>query len=210
MLLSVWRISPKGESAIHHFVAGIILGALSINLFPKILSTRNPTSIIISFCLGAIFIIFLDVIVSKITNRKRESSKPLGSVVAASIDLFIDGILIGIAFIGGRASGVPIAISLTLCATFLTASLGKILRRSKVIILPAVLLCLPVGSYFASSFLSRNPTLYIMETLAFGVSALLYLATEELLKKAHQTKDTPWIKLCFFLGFVATAMLKFY
>lgn len=210
LLLSVWRISINGESAIHHFVAGIILGAVSINLFPKILSTHNPNSIIISFFLGAIFIIFLDSFVSRVTKNKDGNTKSMGTIASASIDLFIDGILIGVAFIGGKSAGVSIAISLTLCATFLTASLGKILHRSKIIIIPSVLLCLPLGSYFASSLLSKHPSLYMMETLAFGVSVLLYLAIEELLKKAHGTKDRPWIKICFFLGFITIAALKFY
>jgi len=38
--------------------------------------------------------------------------------------------------------------------------------------------------------------------LAFGVAALLYLVTEELLVKAHEIPETTPITAAFFVGFV--------
>jgi ZIP family zinc transporter len=43
--------------------------------------------------------------------------------------------------------------------------------------------------------------------LGFGVSALLYLVTEELLLEAHDTPDTPLITATFFLGFLIPIVL---
>ena len=43
--------------------------------------------------------------------------------------------------------------------------------------------------------------------LGFGVSALLYLVTEELLLEAHETRDTPLIMATFFLGFLTPLIL---
>jgi len=37
--------------------------------------------------------------------------------------------------------------------------------------------------------------------LAFGLSALMYLITEELLVEAHEQKDTPINTAIFFVGF---------
>lgn len=38
--------------------------------------------------------------------------------------------------------------------------------------------------------------------LGFGVAALLYLVTEELLVEAHSVEDTPFITAMFFVGFL--------
>jgi ZIP family zinc transporter len=43
--------------------------------------------------------------------------------------------------------------------------------------------------------------------LGFGVSALLYLVTEDLLLEAHATADTPAITATFFLGFLIPLVL---
>ena len=44
--------------------------------------------------------------------------------------------------------------------------------------------------------------------LAFGVTALLYLVTEELLVEAHETEDTPLATATFFVGFLALLLLE--
>ena len=44
--------------------------------------------------------------------------------------------------------------------------------------------------------------------LAFGVAALLYLVTEELLVEAHETEDTPLATATFFAGFLALLLLE--
>jgi len=38
--------------------------------------------------------------------------------------------------------------------------------------------------------------------LSFGLAALLYLVTEELLVEAHEEKETPVATLMFFVGFL--------
>jgi len=43
--------------------------------------------------------------------------------------------------------------------------------------------------------------------LGFGVAALLYLVTEDLLLEAHAPSDTPAITATFFLGFLIPLVL---
>ncbi len=43
--------------------------------------------------------------------------------------------------------------------------------------------------------------------LSFGAAALPYLVTEELLVKAHEVKETPWITSAFFPGFIALYLI---
>jgi ZIP family zinc transporter len=44
--------------------------------------------------------------------------------------------------------------------------------------------------------------------LSFGLMALLYLVTEELLVEAHEKPDSPLISAFFFIGFLALLALE--
>lgn len=43
---------------------------------------------------------------------------------------------------------------------------------------------------------------------AFGIMALLYLVTEELLVEAHEVPDRPWITAMFFAGFLVLILIE--
>ena len=44
--------------------------------------------------------------------------------------------------------------------------------------------------------------------LSFGVAALLYLVTEELLVKAHEVPETALTTATFFVGFLAILLIE--
>lgn len=50
--------------------------------------------------------------------------------------------------------------------------------------------------------LNNVPSAYVDGMLAFGVAALLYMVTEELLVEAHEEPETPIQTAMFFLGFI--------
>ena len=52
------------------------------------------------------------------------------------------------------------------------------------------------------------PAQVIIGFLAFGLIALLYLVTEELLFEAHEQPDSPLITAMFFVGFLALLMIE--
>jgi len=43
--------------------------------------------------------------------------------------------------------------------------------------------------------------------LSFGLAALLFLVTEELLTEAHEGPESPWLTSSFFLGFLVFLLL---
>jgi ZIP family zinc transporter len=67
-----------------------------------------------------------------------------------------------------------------------------------------VMIMLGAGVGFATT--GASPAV-LAAILGFGVSALLYLVTEELLVEAHETADTPLITATFFLGFLIPLVL---
>ena len=66
---------------------------------------------------------------------------------------------------------------------------------------------LAVASIIGTTVLRKldNNTLEIV--LSFGLAALLYLVTEELLVEAHEDKETPFHTASFFLGFLVLLIL---
>ena len=44
--------------------------------------------------------------------------------------------------------------------------------------------------------------------LSFGLAALLYLVTEELLVEAHETPETPLLTAMFFFGFIVLLVIE--
>ena len=76
-----------------------------------------------------------------------------------------------------------------------------------VLIIAALVVLLPVGAFIATPVASL-PAHYITGFLSFGLIALLYLATEELLVEAHETPDRPWVAAMFFVGFLLLLSLE--
>nr|WP_239019054.1 transporter [Sphingobium terrigena] len=132
---------------------------------------------------------------------------------AIGIDILIDGLVLGLAFVAGAKAGLLLTIALTLEVLFLgltvTAELGETVRsRRKVIAITAALaLLLPVGALVATP-VAAFPPIVIAGFLSFGLMALLYLVTEELLVEAHERPDSPLISAMFFVGFLGLLLIE--
>ncbi len=66
---------------------------------------------------------------------------------------------------------------------------------------------MPVGAAISSPVAALPPQ-YVTGFLSFGLIALLYLVTEELLVEAHETPDRPWVAAMFFVGFLLLLSLE--
>jgi ZIP family zinc transporter len=141
------------------------------------------------------------------------SKNPTGLLTALGVDVALDGVLIGLSFAAGERQGLLLTIALVLelfflgvsCATSLTGQ-GKN-RKSIVFVNLAFAGILLVSAAIGALVLSNVSPAYVDAILAFGVAALLYLVTEELLVEAHEGKDTPLQTGMFFLGFIALFMV---
>ena len=137
-----------------------------------------------------------------------------GLVTTVAIDMVIDGLLVGVGFAAGAEAGLVVTIALSLEVLFLVlataaalvgagASRGRVLATTAG--LTALLLAGAVAGTLAAGALSGGA---LAGLLAFGVAALLYLVTEELLVEAHETEDTPLATATFFAGFLALLLLE--
>jgi ZIP family zinc transporter len=146
---------------------------------------------------------------------------PVGLFVAVGTDALVDGLLIGIASTSGANAGKVMAVALAiemgfLGLTFATTILS--LRQPRVRVLASVLappLLLAAGGGLGgltASLLASSPVLHV-GLIAFGVAALLFLVTEELLLEAHSggsEEHVWWVDMQFFLGFYLSILFQKY
>ena len=143
-------------------------------------------------------------------GRAKGSVAMLGAV---GIDILVDGLVLGLAFLAGEKAGLLLTVALTLEVLFLgltvTAELGEtIVSRWRIVGITAALgLLLPFGAWIAAPVALFPPTV-IVGFLSFGMVALLYLVTEELLVEAHERPDSPLVSAMFFVGYLGLLLLE--
>lgn len=194
------------QSAVQHFAAGVIFCVLATELLPDLLHRRMPVWTVIGFSLGVATMLA----VKHFFEADESSSKNSSSLVTAmGIDVALDGLLIGLGFAAGQKQGLLLTIAMSLevfflglaCSTTLAANGAS---RSRILVVPAVLgTLLLAGSSIGAVALNILSAPAVDALLAFGVAALLYLVTEELLVEAHEVPETPFQTAMFFVGFIA-------
>lgn len=206
-LIALWRRPSEAlSSAIQHFAAGVVFAAAAAEILPQV----KHEGAILPTAIGGI----LGVATMLVIKMFEEHWKgPVGMLSAIGIDLFVDGVVLGLAFLAGENAGFLLAFALTLEVLFLgltlTTELADVITsRFKVIALTTcVALLLPLGSFLATPVRGLPPD-WIIGFLAFGLMALLYLVTEELLVEAHEKPDTPLISAMFFVGFLGLLLIE--
>ena len=205
--------SRQVRSYIQHFAAGVVFAAVASELLPDV-REQAPRVVAIGFALG----VGLMLAVRWFSKRLEGGSggNPSGGatslIATVSIDLLIDGLLIGAAFIAGAKEGITITIALSLEVLFLGLAVVVALPQTmssitKIGITAGLGILVLIGAVGGSVLLSgvSGPTLAVV--IAFGAAALLYLVTEELLVEAHEVRETPTGISLFFVGFLVMFVL---
>lgn len=204
------------KSAVQHFAAGVVFYAVAVELLPDVINKNQPLSIIVGFAVG----VFLLITIRKYSNStpkeskvKGQSAGSLSMLAAVGIDVTLDGLLVGLGFAVGGKQGIILAIAMGVEDGFLGLSIALQLQeaqRSRLetagVSVVLVLLTL-VGGFVGVTLLDNLPGNLLEGVLSFGVAALLYLVTEELLVEAHEERETSLTTSMFFTGFLAFLIL---
>lgn len=132
----------------------------------------------------------------------------LGLLVAVGIDVSVDGLLLGIGFAAGKSVGVLLAVALTIELLSLGLAVAAELVQAgsspgrSVALIAALSLLVVAGALFGLGGVQALPEPLVEVALSFGLAALLFLVTEELLVEAHETEETLAGTACFFVGFL--------
>lgn len=212
-LAALWRTpTPMVRSAIQHFAAGVVFSAIAVELLPELVGTHASVPVMIGFIAGILLMLGVKAWAEKLSSFPRISSgpvNPVGMVAIVAIDIFIDGLLIGIGYAAGKSRGQMLSYALTLELIFLGLAgasgltAASVARRKIVLIVAGFGVLVVAGIVIGVAALSGVSRPMLAGLLAFGAAALLYLVTEELLVEAHEVPETPWLTGAFFLGFLA-------
>jgi zinc transporter, ZIP family len=200
------RPGPTLVSAIQHFAAGVVFAAAAGEIMPDVAHSGSPIATIVGGFAG------IGVMLA-VRQLERVIKGPTGLLTLVGVDVLIDGLVLGIAFAAGAKAGLLLTIALSVEVLFLglavTTELSETVKSKVriVLIIAALVVLLPVGALIASPVASL-PEHYITGFLSFGLIALLYLVTEELLVEAHETPDRPWVAAMFFVGFLLLLSLE--
>lgn len=206
LLLAGWaalarKPSKSLVSSFEHFAAGVVFSAVAIELLPKLHEIDQLLSMVLGFVAG--------VLTMMASKRWFEAA---GALVPTAVDLFIDGLLIAIGLAAGAFGGLVLLAGLTIETLSLgLVSAPTLVRRGAspgktIVTLGGLGLMILIGATAGYAIIGASPSV-LAATLGFGVSALLYLVTEELLVEAHEARDTPLITATFFVGFLIPIIL---
>lgn len=200
--VTIWRRpGPAMTSGVQHLAAGVVFAAAAGELLPDLKRAHSPGIVLIGGLCG--------VAVMLIVKQLGKRAKGQGGLVAiTAVDIFIDGLVLGIGFVAAARTGLLLTIALTLEVLFLGVTVAIALSedaKSRLKVVAAVGgigLLLPLGSLLGG-LASGLPHSVITGLFAFGLIALLYLVTEELLVEAHERPEGPIVTSMFFIGFLA-------
>ncbi|EEF26041.1 conserved hypothetical protein [Ricinus communis] len=129
-------------------------------------------------------------------NTISTATVPTSLVAVLGIDVALDGLLVGLGFAAGQKEGLLLTIALTLEVLFLGLSGAVALaqagssRKHILMVTIGFALILLIGALAGSTLLVFASDTVVDAILAFGLAALLYLVTEELLVEAHEVPET--------------------
>jgi len=206
-ILTLWRRPSEAlTSAMQHVAAGAVFAAAATEVLPQVMHAAAPNATFIGGALGIAAMLLLKALEGHVNG----AGVLLGVI---GIDILIAGLVLGLAFIAGERTGLLLAIGITLEVLFLGVTLARELHKStasKITVITMVLvltLLLPLGALLVTPLASFSP-LVISGFLSFGLMALLYLVTEELLAEARWTRESPVMSAMFFAGFLSLVLIE--
>jgi ZIP family zinc transporter len=209
-----WRTpGPQARSALQHFAAGVVFSTVAVELLPDLTRSHAVVEVVVGFAAGVGLLLLIRRLAEAPPPSAAAAAEsgghrlPIGMLVAVGIDIFLDGLLVGLSFSVGAKEGLMVTAALTLELVSLGLAVGSSIagqpRRSVAISSAALAGGLLGGAALGASVVPRLSDHALAAVLAFGCAALMFLVTEELLVEAHEAGETAFATALFFVGFVA-------
>ncbi len=208
LLAVYWNPSHQTRSLIQHFAAGVVLAALAVEVLPEIGREHAPAWVLIaSFTFGGIMMYIMKLWSMRLeekTEHLGDNAFNYGLIAATFIDVAVDGFIIGAGFAAGGNTGLILALGLSVELLFLGLSLvSNTIKGWRVVFMSVALAGVVLGCSVLGNYLLFGASSSIISAmLAFGVAALLYLVTDELLVEAQTIEEKPSSTLWLFAGFL--------
>ncbi|MEI6043858.1 MAG: transporter [Chloroflexota bacterium] len=213
-----FTLGPRVRSGVQHLAAGVVFYAVAVELLPKMLEEKSPVAIVCGFTIGVVLMLVVKWYTERNSEGEGESegedkkevkgTLPTSLIFVVALDVSTDGLLVGLGFAAGAKEGILLTLALAIEILFLamasSSTLGRagVSRVKSIAIHCGLALLIGIGGVLGVTVLGGLSGALLEAFLAFGVAALLYLITEELLMEAHKEGETPLATGMFFAGFL--------
>ena len=208
---------PGGSlrSFILHFAAGVVFSVVAVEILPDVVKNHKPLQVVIGFTLGVIAMLAI----RKFSETKENAGAtnkvklPVSLLIAVGVDIFIDGLLLGIGFAAGATEGMLLAVALAVellslgMATATELGDNNVSRKKSIMLIICLAAVFFISAVLGATLLHNLSHNALEVVLSFGLAALLFLVTEELLTEAHEEKETALHTSAFFGGFLLFLIL---
>jgi zinc transporter, ZIP family len=212
------RFDPPAAliSAALQFAAGIITALVALSLMPPAVRGGSSLAIALAFFLGgALYVGF-----EYYSARKLAAVAPPGALVPSAglfagilVDLFIDGVVIGVGATLTLATGLLLALGLaisTMPLAFVTTSTARQQgvspeRRRLLSILYVV--CIMAGAILGYALLRNQPETVRLILIAFASGFLITTVTQSMIPEANKDGEPNFSGILFLAGLTLYAIL---
>jgi len=215
MIAVFWTPSAQLRSALQHLAAGVVFAAVASELLPEVMHEGMPVPVVLGFSGGVLLMLLIKWLAERGDTSTEGENKGLVTIIG--IDIAIDGLLVGVSFSAGAKAGILVTMALSLEVLFLAMStaatqINNGISRARVAAtaLGFAVVLMAAATAGAASLDFLSPAM-LEGVLSFGVAALLYLVTEELLVEAHEAREvreTPLTAATFFAGFLIILLIE--
>jgi len=232
LIATVRTPSPQVRTYVEHFAAGVVAAVAAAELLPAALHVRSALAVAVGFGLGTVVMLVIahlsegaeeaeehddGVGVPALPGRAGDAlakGSPLAMVMPVAVDVAIDGFLLGLAFVAGQKAGILLALGFALEMLSLGLATCATCRRygwsvtRTLASMVGVGACFVAGAAISAGLFGGLSGVWLAGVISFGLAALLYLVTEELLVEAHEVKETHPATAMFFVGFLVLILIE--
>ena len=211
-----FEVPHRLVSAALQFAAGIVAALVALSLMPPAVRGGEPVGIALAFFLGgATFVVFEYVSARRLAaDSAADADVPsLGLYVGILVDMFIDGVVIGIGATLTLMTGLLLALGMamsTMPLAFVTTATAKRqgvspARRRQLALL--FIVCIVAGALLGYGLLQHQALALRLMLVAFASGFLVTTVTQSMIPEANKEGEPSFAGILFVGGMSLYALM---
>lgn len=185
------QLTGRTTSLVQHAAAGTVLAGLVVDVLSKLLAAPHQ----LAYAAVGMIAGLAAMLAIRQFLPDQEQSGPGSLVVTVTVDILVDGVLIGLSAALGSGTGLLFAIALAPEMGLLGVTAAQSLKQTwparKIIAIAAGIAAAITAAGALGWAIAGTNAAATTAALGVGASVIIYLILEELLREAHQTDTGP-------------------